>query len=147
MTLLVSVALWVTWHFGLSRDNNQEDIEGGICVVQALATLMLTMDCVKLWCTLIIERLCICHLSINLSIYLSNYVNILVCIYVVFFFLKTEHRCFNQYVDISTLYGGSLKLGDKFTYLGNCVSPTKNDSNTRLVKHGQLSIGYRSYGS
>ena len=35
---------------------------------------------------------------------------------------KTEYRCFNQRGDISTLNGSSLKLVDKFTYLGNSVS-------------------------
>ena len=40
---------------------------------------------------------------------------------------KTEYMCFNQRGDISTLNGGSLKLVDKFTYLGSCVSSTEND--------------------
>ena len=31
---------------------------------------------------------------------------------------KTEYMCFNQTDDISTLNGSSLKLVDKFTYLG-----------------------------
>ena len=31
---------------------------------------------------------------------------------------KTEYMCFNQRGNISTLYGSSLKLVDKFTYLG-----------------------------
>ena len=34
---------------------------------------------------------------------------------------KTEYMCFNQTGDISTLGGSSLKLADKFTYLGNSV--------------------------
>ena len=42
--------------------------------------------------------------------------------------------CFNQRVDIFTLKGISLKLVDKFTYLGNSVSSTETDSNTRLAK-------------
>ena len=41
---------------------------------------------------------------------------------------------FNQRGDISTLNGDSLKLMDKFTYLGNRVSSTENDINTWLVK-------------
>ena len=45
---------------------------------------------------------------------------------------KTEYMCFNQTGDIFTLDGTSLKLVDKFTYLGSS---------------GQLSISYRSYGS
>ena len=51
---------------------------------------------------------------------------------------KTEYMCFNQTGDISTLNGSSLKLVDKFTYLGSSVSSTETDINT---------IGYHSYGS
>ena len=47
---------------------------------------------------------------------------------------KTEYMWFNQTGDISTLKGGPLKLVDKFTYLGNSVSSTENDINTRLAK-------------
>ena len=49
---------------------------------------------------------------------------------------KTEYMYFNpnQREDIFTLKGGSLKLVDKFTYLGSSVSSTKNDINTQLVK-------------
>ena len=54
---------------------------------------------------------------------------------------KTEYMCFNQTGDISTLGGSSLKLDDKFTYLGSSVSSTEKDIDTRL------SIAYRSYGS
>ena len=36
--------------------------------------------------------------------------------------------------DISTLEGTSLKLVDKFTYLGSSVSSTEKDINTRLTK-------------
>ena len=42
--------------------------------------------------------------------------------------------CFNQRGDISTLNGSSLKLVDKFTYLGSSVSSTEKDINTRLAK-------------
>ena len=42
--------------------------------------------------------------------------------------------CFNQKGDISTLDGTSLKLVDKFTYLGNSVSSTEKDIDTRLTK-------------
>ena len=42
----------------------------------------------------------------------------------------TEYMCFNQRGDISTLNGSSLKLVDKFTYLGSSVSSTKTDINT-----------------
>ena len=41
---------------------------------------------------------------------------------------------FNQAGDISTLDGTSLKLVDKFTYLGNSVSSTEKDIDTRLTK-------------
>ena len=46
---------------------------------------------------------------------------------------KTEYMCFNQTGDISTLDGTSLKLVDKFTYLGSSVSSTEKDINTWLT--------------
>ena len=42
--------------------------------------------------------------------------------------------CFNQEGDISTLDRTSLKLVDKFTYLGSSVSSTEKDIDTRLTK-------------
>ena len=47
---------------------------------------------------------------------------------------KTEYMCFNQTDDISTLNGSSLKLVDKFTYLGSSVSLSKTDIDTLLTK-------------
>ena len=47
---------------------------------------------------------------------------------------KMEYMCFNQRGDISTLNDSSLKLVDKFTYLGSSVSSTETDINTRLAK-------------
>ena len=47
---------------------------------------------------------------------------------------KTEYMCFNQAGDISTLEGTSLKLVDKFTYLGSSVSSTKKDIDMQLMK-------------
>ena len=47
---------------------------------------------------------------------------------------ETEYMCFNQTGDISTLDGNSLKLFDKFTYLGSSVSSTEKDIDTRLTK-------------
>ena len=47
---------------------------------------------------------------------------------------KTEYTCFNQTGDISTLGGSSLKLVDKFTYQGSCVSSTEKDIDMRLTK-------------
>ena len=47
---------------------------------------------------------------------------------------KTEYMCFNQIGDISTLNGSSLKLVDKFAYLGSSVSLTETDIDTRLAK-------------
>ena len=41
--------------------------------------------------------------------------------------------CLNQTGDISTLDGTSLKLVDKFTYLGSSVSSTEKDIDTRLT--------------
>ena len=48
--------------------------------------------------------------------------------------LKPEYMCYNQTGDISTLGGTSLKLVDKFTYLGSSVSSTEKDIDTRLTK-------------
>ena len=42
--------------------------------------------------------------------------------------------CYNQTGDISTQEGTSLKLVDKFTYLGSSVSSTEKDIDTRLTK-------------
>ena len=47
---------------------------------------------------------------------------------------KTEYMCYNQTGDISTLDGTSLKLVDKFTYLGNSVSSTEKVIDKRLTK-------------
>ena len=62
---------------------------------------------------------------------------------------KTEYMCFNQIGDISTLDGSSLKLVDKFTYLGSSVSSTEKDINMRLMKEwiaiDRLSIIWKSY--
>ena len=42
--------------------------------------------------------------------------------------------CYNQTGDISTLDGISLKLVNKFTYIGRSVSSTEKDIGTRLTK-------------
>ena len=47
---------------------------------------------------------------------------------------QTEYMYFNQTGDISTLDRTSLKLVDKFTYLGSSVSSTEKDIDTRLMK-------------
>ena len=47
---------------------------------------------------------------------------------------KTEYMCFNQTGDISTLNGSSLKLVDKFIYLGSSVSSIEIDIDMRLAK-------------
>ena len=61
---------------------------------------------------------------------------------------KTEYMCYNQTGDISTLDGTSLKLVDKFTYLGSSVSSTEKDIDTRLTKAwtaiDRLSIMWKS---
>ena len=61
---------------------------------------------------------------------------------------KTEYMCFNQTVNISTIDGSSLKLVDKFTYLGSSVSSTEKDINARLKKEwiaiDKLSIIWKS---
>ena len=47
---------------------------------------------------------------------------------------KTEYMCYNQTGNIATLDGASLKLVDKFTYLGSSESSTEKDIDTRLTK-------------
>ena len=47
---------------------------------------------------------------------------------------KTVYMCFNQTGDISTLDGTSLKLVNRFTYLGSSVLSTEKDIDTRLTK-------------
>ena len=42
--------------------------------------------------------------------------------------------CYNETDDISTLDGTSLKLVDKFTYLGSSISSTEKDIDTQLTK-------------
>ena len=42
--------------------------------------------------------------------------------------------CYNQKGNIASLDGASLKLVDKFTYLGSSVSSTEKDIDTRLTK-------------
>ena len=61
---------------------------------------------------------------------------------------KTKYMCFNQRGDFYTLNGSSLKLVDKFTYLGSSVSLTETDINTRLAKAwtaiNRLSVRWKS---
>ena len=47
---------------------------------------------------------------------------------------KTEFMCFNQKGDIYTRDGTSVRLVDKFTYLGNSVTSTEKDIDTRITK-------------
>ena len=47
---------------------------------------------------------------------------------------KTEYMCFNQRSNIAALNGSSLKLVDKFPYLGSSVSSTEKDISTQLAK-------------
>ena len=47
---------------------------------------------------------------------------------------KTENMCYNQTRDISTLKISSLKLVDKFTYLGSSVLLTETDIDMQLTK-------------
>ena len=46
---------------------------------------------------------------------------------------KAEYMCYNQTGNIATLDGTSLKLVDKFTYLGSSVSSNEKDIDTRLL--------------
>ena len=56
--------------------------------------------------------------------------------------------CFNPTGNISTLNGNSLKLVDKFTYIGSSVSSTETDIDTRLAKawtaNDSLSVIWKS---
>ena len=47
---------------------------------------------------------------------------------------KTECMCFNQTGNISTLNDSTLKLVDRFTYLGSSMSSNKTDIDTQLTK-------------
>ena len=47
---------------------------------------------------------------------------------------KTEYMSYNHTYNISTLDGTSLKLVDKFTYLGSSVSSTNKDIHMQLTK-------------
>ena len=49
---------------------------------------------------------------------------------------KMEYMFFNKKENISTRNGGSLKLVDKFTYLGSSLSSTENDINMHQAKAG-----------
>ena len=61
---------------------------------------------------------------------------------------KIEYMCYNQTGDISTRDGTSLKLVDKFTYLGSSVSSTEKSIDIRLTKAltaiNRLSIIWKS---
>ena len=46
---------------------------------------------------------------------------------------KTEYMCYNQTGDISTLDETSLKLVNKFNYLGSSILPTEKGIDTRLT--------------
>ena len=62
---------------------------------------------------------------------------------------KMEYMWFNQTGVISTLGGSSLKLVNKFTYLGSSVSSTEKDIDTRLTKArtaiDKLSVIWKSH--
>ena len=65
-----------------------------------------------------------------------------------FVFSFSRYLCYNQTGNITTLDGASLRLVDKFTYLGSSVSSTENDIDTRLTKSwtaiDRLSIIWKS---
>ena len=54
---------------------------------------------------------------------------------------KMGYMCFNQTGNISSLNGSSVKLVDKFTYLGSNVSSTETDIDTPRAK-AWTAIGY-----
>ena len=53
---------------------------------------------------------------------------------------KAEYMCFNQTGDISTLNGSSLKLVDKFTYLGSSVSSTNKGMGSYQWAIGHMEV-------
>ena len=53
---------------------------------------------------------------------------------------KTKYMCYNQTGNITTLDGASLKLVDKFTYLGGSVSSTEKDIDSQLKKKAWTAI-------
>ena len=55
-------------------------------------------------------------------------------IYILYIYIYMEYMGFNQRGDISTLNHSSLKLVDKFTYLGNSLSSIETDINMQLVE-------------
>ena len=66
-----------------------------------------------------------------------------------FLHLTVCKQTMDQTGDISSLDGTSLKLVDKFTYLGSSVSSTEKEIDTRLTKASRaidrLSIIWKSY--
>ena len=54
---------------------------------------------------------------------------------------KMEYICFNQRGNISTLNGSSLKLVNKFIYLGRSFSSPETDINMQLAKaNGHMEV-------
>ena len=74
------------------------------------------------------------HLKIDFNRSISLSLNLFFGISLAVNAHKTEYMCFNQTSNISTQGGSSLKLVDKFTYLGSSVSSTEKDIDTRLTK-------------
>ena len=60
---------------------------------------------------------------------------------------EADYVSFNQTGDISTLNGSAMKLVDKFTYRGSCVSSTETDIDTWLAKAWTALFSCQSYGS
>ena len=57
---------------------------------------------------------------------------------------KMEYMCYNQTGDISTLDGTSLKLVDKFTYLGSSITSTEKDIDKAWTAIDRLLIIWKS---
>ena len=57
---------------------------------------------------------------------------------------KTEYMCFNQIGDIFTQHGSSLKLVNKFTYLGSSVSSTEKYISKGMDSYDRLSVRWKS---
>ena len=81
---------------------------------------------------LYILTVCIRFLS-SFSFFANNLMLSMYYRWSIFYYWFTK-LCHNQTGNITTLDGTSLKLVDKFTYLGSSVSSTEKDIDTRLTK-------------
>ena len=87
-----------------------------VCLTQTVSSRLLNITFIKIYMFLSLEQAAAAGIGLHVNAH------------------KTEHMCFNQRGNISTLNSSSLKLIDKFTYLGSSVSSTEIDIIMRLAK-------------